>query len=177
MRLLLLLACAAAAAWVSSAPGRAAEAEDGVATVRRCILAASEAHRVPAMVLVILLRVEGGSVGRASPNNNGTSDLGVMQVNTIWVPRMAARWRASATEAYNALRDNICANIEASAWILKQGMDESRDDFWTGVGYYHSHNPEHRARYLRLVLQQALLLQERAKRAASQAPPAQPAPR
>ena len=47
--------------------------------------------------------------------------------------------------AYAALRDNFCANVEAGAWILRQGLDEAHGDFWQGVGYYHSHDPEYKA--------------------------------
>ena len=43
-------------------------------------------------------------------------------------------------------------------WILRQGLDEAHGDFWQGVGYYHSHDPDEKARYLRAVLRQATRL-------------------
>ncbi len=49
---------------------------------------------------------------------------------------------------------------------MRQGLDEARGDFWRGVGYYHSHTPEHKANYLRKVLQQALRLEAQAGRPA-----------
>jgi len=49
---------------------------------------------------------------------------------------------------------------------LRQGLDEAGGNFWQGVGYYHSHAPEHKANYLRKVLQQALRLETQAGRAA-----------
>ena len=42
---------------------------------------------------------------------------------------------------------------------LRQGIDEARGDFWQGVGFYHSHSPDHKADYLRKVLRQALRLE------------------
>jgi len=60
------------------------------------------------------------------------------------------------------LRDSLCANLEGGAWILRQGIDEARGDFWQGVGFYHSHSPEHKADYLRKVLRQALRLEAEA---------------
>ena len=87
-----------------------------------------------------------------------------MQVNQIWVPMVAAHWRASVSQAYRALRDDFCANVEAGAWILRQGIDEARGDFWEGVGYYHSHDPGYKAVYLRKVLHQALQLAAEAAR-------------
>src|SRR6516162_3644773 len=112
----------------------------------------------PPAVLVILLNVEGGSLGRVSPNTNGTVDIGPIQVNEIWLPGVAAHWHATVADAYKALRDNFCANVEAGAWILRRGLDEAGGDFWEGVGYYHSHTPEHKTRYLREVLRQVLRL-------------------
>jgi hypothetical protein len=44
-------------------------------------------------------------------------------------------------------------------------LDEARGDFWTGVGYYHSHDPGHKADYLRKVLAQARRLQAASSRA------------
>jgi hypothetical protein len=109
-------------------------------------------------MLVILLNVEGGSLGRVSPNTNGTVDIGPIQVNERWLPEIAAHWNATISDAYKALRDNFCANVEAGAWILRRGLDEARDNFWEGVGYYHSHTPEHESRYLRDVLREVLRL-------------------
>ena len=140
------------------------------ATIRDCIAMAADAYREPPVVLVILLNVEGGALGQVSYNANGTVDIGPMQVNQIWLPDVAAHWHAAISEAYTALRDNFCANVEAGAWILRQCLDEAHGDFWQGVGYYHSHDPEYKSRYLRAVLMQVLRLRSRAVHAPS-APP------
>src|SRR5208282_6123068 len=89
---------------------------------------------------------------------NKTVDIGPMQVNDTWVKKIAAHWRSSEDAAYLALRYNFCANVEAGAWILRQGLDEAHGDFWEGVGYYHSHDPDYKRIYLRAVLRQALRL-------------------
>jgi hypothetical protein len=126
--------------------------------IRDCLVAAGNAYHEPAAILVILLNVEGGRLGSVSQNTNGTADIGAMQVNDTWLPKLAAHWSTTPSAAYTALRDNFCANVEAGAWILRQGLDEAGGDFWTGVGYYHSHDPAYRRGYLRAVLQQALRL-------------------
>jgi len=131
--------------------------------IERCILAAAAAYRVPPAVIVILLNVEVGQLGRVSGNTNATVDIGPMQVNEIWLPELSRHWRSTVQDSFLALRDNFCANIEAGAWILRRGLDEARGDFWTGVGYYHSHAPEHTTAYLRKVLTQALRFQARAR--------------
>ena len=137
--------------------------------IKGCLDAAADVHRVPPAVLVVLLNVEGGSLGHVSPNTNATVDIGPMQVNQIWIPQVAAHWHATPAATFVALRDNFCANVEAGAWILRQGLDAAHGDFWQGVGYYHSHDPAHRATYLRSVLKQVLRL--RAAVAKSQASP------
>ncbi len=127
--------------------------------VASCINAAATAHRLPPGVLVILLNVEGGKLGKVSQNTNDTVDIGPMQINQIWIPAVARHWRASAAATRDALLNCFCANVEAGAWILRTGIDEARGDFWEGVGYYHSHSTEHKTTYLRLVLRQVLRLQ------------------
>ncbi len=144
--------------------GPTGHAEASPSQVVGCIEAAAQVYRLPPAVILILLRVEGGSLGRVSPNTNGTSDLGPMQVNTIWIPRVAKHWNASSADTYRALRDNFCANIEAASWILHQAMDDAHGSFWDGVGYYHSHDPGYKADYLRKVLRQTLRLQAEASR-------------
>ena len=134
--------------------------------VVRCLQAAAEAHHLPLAVDLILLRVEGGSVGAVTRNTNDTVDIGPMQVNTIWVPMVARHWQASHADTYAALRDNFCANVEAGSWILRQAIDEAHGDLWEGVGLYHSHDPSFKADYLRRVLAAALGLQKEAARSA-----------
>jgi hypothetical protein len=136
---------------------RAAEAVTAP-VIEGCILAAAQVHRLPPAVLVILLNVEGGTIGRVSGNTNGTVDIGPMQVNEIWLPGLAQHWHASIPDSFRALRDNFCANVEGGAWILRLALDEAHGDFWRGVGIYHSHDPGYQASYLRKVLHQALRL-------------------
>jgi hypothetical protein len=132
-----------------------------------CIESAASAYRLPPAVIVVLLSVEGGSLGHVSQNSNGTVDIGPMQVNTIWVPVVAKHWVATASDTYAALRDNFCANVEAGTWILRRSMDEAHGDFWEGVGFYHSHDPGYKADYLRKVLRQTLRLQAQVQRQAA----------
>jgi hypothetical protein len=153
------------AAILAASPALAREpvpppSDASVTMVADCINAAAAAHRLPPSVLVILLNVEGGRLGRVSQNTNDTVDIGPMQINQIWIPAVARHWRASQAATREALLHSFCANVEAGAWILRTGIDEARGDFWEGVGYYHSHSPEHKATYLRLVLRQALRLQD-----------------
>ena len=153
-----LVLAAALLVVVSAGPAKAGDGPENEATIRGCITAAARLYRLPPAVLVILLNIERGPLGHVSTNTNRTVDIGPIQVNEIWLPEVAAHWHATIADAYKALRDNFCANVEAGAWILRRGLDEARGDFWEGVGYYHSHTPEHKTRYLREVLRQVLRL-------------------
>jgi hypothetical protein len=130
------------------------------AFVSDCISAAASTYRLPPAVLVILLNVENGRLGEVSSNSNHTVDIGPMQVNDSWLPKLAAHWKASKEETYRALRDEVCANIEGGAWILRQALDEANGNLWEGVGLFHSHNEAHKTDYLRKVFQQAMRLQK-----------------
>jgi hypothetical protein len=141
MKAVLALALAAGLALPSSEARASVSSPVTPATIQSCILAAAGIHREPPALLLILLNVEGGTLGAVSKNTNNTVDIGPMQVNQIWVPQVAAHWHATNAATYEALRDNFCANVEAGAWILRQGLDESHGDLWGGVAYYHSHNP------------------------------------
>jgi soluble lytic murein transglycosylase-like protein len=87
-----------------------------------------------------------------------------MQVNDIWVKKIADHWRASPDAAYQALRDNFCANVEGGAWILRQALDEAGGSLWEGVALYHSHAPVHKREYMRLVYEQAMRLKRESER-------------
>ena len=131
----------------------------GNQVIEGCLIAAASTYHLSPVMLVILLNVEGGQLGRVSGNTNSTGDIGPMQVTESWLPDLALHWHAPITQTFLALRDNFCANVEGGAWILRGGLDEAKGDFWTGVGYYHSHDPVHKANYLHQVLNQALRLQ------------------
>ena len=147
---------------IAAGPARAADDMARGRFAGACIEAAASAYRLPPAVLVILLNVENGRLGQVSQNTNRTVDIGPMQVNDTWLPKVAAHWGASRDAAYRALRDEFCANVDAGAWILRQALDESHGDFWEGVGLYHSHTESHKTDYLRKVLEHTLRLQKAA---------------
>ena len=152
---LILTACA-------GQPAQAFDENLGGSYARECIMAAASLYQLPPAVLLILLNVENGRLGKVSQNANKTVDIGPMQVNDTWVKKIAAHWRSSEDAAYLALRDNFCANVEGGAWILRQGLDEAHGDFWEGVALYHSHTEKYKLDYLQKVLAHALRLSRQA---------------
>lgn len=105
-----------------------------------CIFTAAQTYSVPPTVILGVLHVEGGKTGMASPNTNGTYDLGPMQINTIWVPQLAAYWGVSQKEALRWIRDDACVNVGVGAWILRSKMNEA-GSMAGGIAHYHSATP------------------------------------
>jgi hypothetical protein len=73
------------------------------------------------------------------PDDNGTADLGVMQVNTIWIPEIAARARLSEAVTAEKLVRDPCFNIAAAALILRVYLAETHGALLPAIGDYHSH--------------------------------------
>ena len=117
-----------------------------------CLLAAAHTYQVPPAVMIGIMQVEGGHVGQAAgPNFNGTYDLGPMQVNTLWVPKLANVWHVSKATAHTWVKDDGCVNVHVAAWILKQKIAET-GSLYGGIAHYHSATPGEGARYANRVV-------------------------
>jgi hypothetical protein len=106
-----------------------------------CMVAVAAAAHLPPRVLPVIQAIEGGAVGTIRQDHNGTADLGVMQVNTIWVPVLAARARLSEAETADRLVNDPCFNIAAAALILRGYLAETHGALLPAIGDYHSHTP------------------------------------
>lgn len=119
-----------------------------------CVVEAAREFHLPPKLLFSILKIEGGTVGKVSANTNGTYDIGPMQINTIWL---------STFEDYVS-RDEIlyngCTNVRVGTWILKSRILEAKDDFWLGVGNYHSYTPERSQWYRKKVYEASLTFGE-----------------
>ena len=114
-----------------------------------CVQLAADRYGLPTSVIHAILKVEGGRVGQAVRNSNGSEDLGPMQINTIWLPRLAT---------YGITRQQLqhdrCVNILVGSWILARQLQSAKDmdgpvqrRAWWGIGAYHSRTPEHNVKY------------------------------
>jgi hypothetical protein len=120
------------------------------------ILVAS-AYHLPLRVLPTIQAVEGGSPGAVHRNPDGSEDLGVMQVNTVWLEPLARVTHLDETEIRTRLLGKPCFNIAAAGFILHSYLMETRGNLMLAVGDYHSHTPginqAYQARVLRLATQ------------------------
>jgi hypothetical protein len=87
------------------------------------------------------MKKENGRNGQAVRNKDGTYDLGVLQINTRWLPTLA---RYGYTR--DDLQFNPCKNIMAATWILATNLAEGKT-LWSAIGNYHSHTLKHNLTY------------------------------
>ncbi len=113
---------------------------------KQCILSVSEIYDIPPWLLIAILDVEGGSIGTISENKNGSYDIGPMQINSLWLDKLK-----KSNIDLNMLRFNGCLNVQVGGWILKKNLNRYKDDFWKGIGAYHSRTDHLNKKYRKLV--------------------------
>jgi hypothetical protein len=127
--------------------GRAAgpAAEPNI-VVARCI--ARAAHGKPWLERTLwgLQDQEGGWIGAEILNDDGSHDLGPFQINSWWVPRLAAATGRPAFQIRWWLKHDACFNVDAARWIFLSGLAVTRD-YWKAVGVYHSPTDWRQRRY------------------------------
>lgn len=106
-----------------------------------CMLAVASVDNLPPRVLPAIHAVEGGSVGTVSHDSDGSEDLGVMQINSRWLPVLARHvgWNEGAVR--RALVQEPCFNISVAGAILRMYLTETGGNLLAAVGDYHSHTP------------------------------------
>jgi soluble lytic murein transglycosylase-like protein len=120
--------------------------------IATCLMLAAQNYNVPPAVMLGIMHVEGGAVGQAvGPNQNGTYDLGPMQVNTMHLPMLARFWRVNTTTAMRMVKDDACINVNVAAWILRQRLNES-GNLTLAIAHYHSKTPKFGYVYARKVI-------------------------
>lgn len=106
-----------------------------------CWVAAAERYQVSPALLYAIARVESNLNPRAvGRNSNGTRDIGLMQINSAWLPRLAGY---GIEEAH--LFDP-CMSIHIGAWILAQNVGRLGYT-WEAVGAYNASSPALRQAY------------------------------
>lgn len=89
------------------------------------------------------------AVGR---NTNGSRDIGLMQINSSWLPRLA-RYGIKESDLFNA-----CTNGYVGNWILADNI--ARLGFnWDAVGAYNAASPDKRAAYARKIYKSLMSIQ------------------
>jgi soluble lytic murein transglycosylase-like protein len=96
-------------------------------------------------LLYAIAKTESGLNPKAmNHNKNGSYDIGLMQINSSWLPAL----RKYGIEE-NQLMD-ACLNLQVGAWILSQNM-QRLGMTWDAVGAYNARDPRLRIKYAQKV--------------------------
>ena len=77
-------------------------------------------------------------------NKNGTADIGLMQINTSWIP-VLERYGIKENDLWNP-----CINAKVGAWILWNNK-KMYGNTWNAVGAYNAHAIDDRKKYVKRV--------------------------
>ena len=113
-----------------------------------CWEAAAARYGVSSELLVAIARTESNldpaAIGR---NRNGSRDLGLMQINSAWLPTLATHG-IGEQDLFEP-----CTNIQVGAWILA-GNVQRLGYTWDAIGAYHAASPARRRAYAEQIYRQ-----------------------
>lgn len=109
----------------------------------QCFSAAAERFRVDKHMLIAIAKTESAfDPGAMGPRNaDGTQDVGLMQINTRWLPRLAEMG------IHHEKLKGPCTNIYVGAWILASKIRQ-HGTVWKAVGAYNAITPSKRDSYV-----------------------------
>ncbi|MEI7785366.1 MAG: lytic transglycosylase domain-containing protein [Betaproteobacteria bacterium] len=111
-----------------------------------CFEQAAERYQVPEVLLRAIAQQEsGGNPHAINRNTNGSFDIGLMQINSLWFPTLAKHGIAPQ-HLYDP-----CVSTLVGAWILSKGFARLGYNA-QGLGAYNASSPEKREHYARQVL-------------------------
>jgi soluble lytic murein transglycosylase-like protein len=135
MRSAALILAAAFGACLASAPARA-----------DCFDEAAKYQKVNPLILRAIAWQESHNRPDALHKNaNGSTDYGLMQINSIHLPVLAQYGISTGTLM------EPCKNVYIAAWHLRQMMNKYGNS-WQAVGAYHSETPSLRDQYARQIV-------------------------
>lgn len=105
-----------------------------------CIAGAATYYGVPPDLVRAIAKRESGMNPYAINVNQDSVDIGVMQINSSWLPTLA-RYAVTMRDLFDA-----CTNIYWGTWILA-GQVARYGLTWKAVGAYNAVSPGKQARY------------------------------
>nr|WP_322093206.1 transglycosylase SLT domain-containing protein [Paraburkholderia bannensis] len=110
-----------------------------------CIDDAAAFQHVNVSLMRAIAQVESGTqTNVVNRNSNGTVDIGLMQINSSWLPRLA---QVGITQ--QSLYDP-CTNAYVAAWILAENIRQFGPT-WNAIGAYNAASPDKRLAYAQKV--------------------------
>lgn len=117
--------------------------------------AAARAGQDSLLVRAIAWQESGMRADVVRRNRNGTEDIGLMQINSAWLPELA-RWGIGREQLLDA-----CINAYVGSWILARNV-VAHGHNWRAVGAYNAVSPHKQLRYANQVYERWLRLQRNA---------------
>ncbi|WP_233272975.1 lytic transglycosylase domain-containing protein [Paraburkholderia acidisoli] len=106
-----------------------------------CIDDAAAFHHVNVGLMRAIAQVESGTrTNVINPNTDGSFDIGLMQINSSWLPRLS---QEGITK--QSLFDP-CTNAYVGAWILSENIRQFGPT-WIAIGAYNASSPDKRLAY------------------------------
>ncbi|MBY0379407.1 MAG: lytic transglycosylase domain-containing protein [Burkholderiales bacterium] len=114
--------------------------------IDKCFNIASRQYQIPTKLLKAIAKTETHFDSLAlHVNSNRSYDIGIMQINSTWLPRLS---KVGISEA--ELLDG-CKNVQIGAWILAQNIKQYGFSS-KAIGAYHSPTPQLQEKYAQLVM-------------------------
>ena len=135
--------CRRARGWVALALALCAAAPLAQAF---CFDLAQKTYGIAAPLLMAIAEQESGFNPRAvGGNTNGSRDMGLMQINSSWLP-LLARHGVSERDLFDP-----CTNVMIGAWVLANNVRRHGPTV-KALGAYNAASPERQLRYATAVL-------------------------
>ncbi|ABM97154.1 lytic transglycosylase domain-containing protein [Methylibium petroleiphilum] len=110
-----------------------------------CFKEAAERYKVSEALLRAIAKTESNFNPKAlNRNSNGTEDIGVMQINSSWLPTLAQ---------FGIGREQLkdpCTNVNIGAWVLANNIAR-HGETWRAVGAYNAATPSKQVVYVEKV--------------------------
>jgi soluble lytic murein transglycosylase-like protein len=138
-------------------------------SAQACWDAAAARYQLSSELLYAIARTESAlNPAAIARNRNGSRDIGLMQINSAWLPTLAAHGIGE--------RELLepCTNIHVGAWILA-GNVQRLGYTWDAVGAYNAASPALRRAYADKVRDHLNLPRARARVSRPALPPTRPA--
>ena len=118
----------------------------------RCVLRAARQFDVHPDYIYAIAKQEAGTTGKYNRNNDGTHDVGQMQIN---YERWAVEFKRMGYRVdWSRVLHNLCDNVMVGTVIIKHRQSTAKDALTAMANYHYFRNVKHNAphfRYRRLV--------------------------